>query len=174
MQQWRFSRVVLSLFAVLVLAVAFTMLGCPDDGGGGGGPQDVRPQDLAGQTFRFPNANVIDDDLEGQQAVLAFGDTANADGSLPFTLDFPNANAVTNGNAVIASVDFTITDEIPITVNDHTFAAGDQFALDFTIETDTDGTRHYVVTNPVSGRVVNFTFKPGDTGSTGTTGSSGL
>jgi hypothetical protein len=186
MQHWRFSRVMFSLIAVLVMAVSLNVLGCSDDGDDDdGGEQDITAGELANRSFTIPDAGVIDPAFAGQQAVLAFGDAAG--NLVTFTItgleDDQNNPVGMAGNAVVASVEFFLTQIVvneqladSVIIGGKTFVTSlttRAFILDITIELDENGNVIIRIANPVTGVVVRFVFRPGDTGATGTTGTGG-
>jgi hypothetical protein len=157
MQQRHFSRVLLSLLTILVMAASLAVLGCDGDDEGF---QDAELDDLAGRTFTFPG-EFFNAGLAGRTVTVVFGAVNND--RLPFTLTVtpPGAPA---GQATGIATSGTITLDLdqPLTV------AGVTLDVIADLDVTTDGT-NIEWTNPQTNVTVN-TPAGGGTGTTGTTG----
>jgi hypothetical protein len=184
MQHWRFSRIMFSLIAVLVMVVSLNVLGC---GGGDDGGEEIHPEaaQLANRTFLISDAALFDTAMAGQPVVLRFGD--DDQNTVPFSItglrDDQNNPVAIQGDGVVGSVAFFINtivvnqDSISsVVIGGKTFVVNlvtAAFVLDLTVETDANGNLIFHFSNPANGVFFNFLFKPGETSSTGTTGSGG-
>jgi hypothetical protein len=174
----------LSLVAVLVMVVSFSVLGC------GGGDDDngevIHPEaaQLANRTFQIPDAALFDNAMAGQQVVLRFGDD---DGNtVPFSItglqdDQGNPVAI-QGDAVVGTVEFFLATIVvnqasvqSVVIGGKTFVVNlnvAAFILDLTVELDGEDLIFHF-SNPLNNVTFDFRFKPGQTSSSGTTGTGG-
>jgi hypothetical protein len=90
MQQWHFSRALFSLIAILVMAASLTVLGCGDDDDDDEEFVDISAlSEVAGRTFTFPGT-YFNTALTNQTVTVAFANSVNAAGQLPYTMSSGN------------------------------------------------------------------------------------